>query len=179
MSNQPHDGRPSFELPQLEAGTVAQEAARLVEAFGGWARAAAAGGAADHASTTDAPAEPGSGARSRHDHDHESDHDHDHDPESDPEPEFDPEADRRTPEVCANCGAARGVGRSASCQVCPVCQGIALLRAVRPETIDRLADLAGWVAASLRDVAEHQRDGRTQQTRTPPEPPATGSGGAD
>ena len=45
------------------------------------------------------------------------------------------------------------MGRAVSCQVCPICQGIALLRTVRPETVDRLADLAGAVAATLRDVA--------------------------
>jgi hypothetical protein len=60
---------------------------------------------------------------------------------------------------CEHCGGVTGVGRAASCQVCPVCQGIALLRTVRPETVDRLADLAGAVAATLRDVAAHVRTG--------------------
>ena len=58
---------------------------------------------------------------------------------------------------CEHCGAGTGVGRSISCQVCPICQGIALLRAVRPETVDRLADLAGALAATLRDVAASGR----------------------
>ena len=59
-------------------------------------------------------------------------------------------------------------GPAISCQVCPICQGIALLRTVRPETVDRLADLAGAVAATLRDVAAHVRTGATA------EPPAHG-----
>jgi hypothetical protein len=64
------------------------------------------------------------------------------------------------------------VGRSISCQVCPICQGIALLRAVRPETVDRLADLAGALAATLRDVAA---SGRTTDHRRRP---GSAAGGA-
>ena len=59
---------------------------------------------------------------------------------------------------CASCGAENGVGQAVVCQLCPVCQGIGLLRSVRPETVDRLADLAGAVAATLRDVATHHRE---------------------
>jgi hypothetical protein len=44
-----------------------------------------------------------------------------------------------------------------TCQLCPVCQGIGLLRSVRPETVDRLADLAGALAATLRDIAGQRR----------------------
>ncbi len=60
------------------------------------------------------------------------------------------------------------MGRSISCQVCPICQGIALLRAVRPETVDRLADLAGAVAATLRDVAASGRAPPTATTGAGP-----------
>jgi hypothetical protein len=38
-----------------------------------------------------------------------------------------------------------------------VCQGIGLLCSVRPETVDRLADLAGALAATLREVAGNRR----------------------
>ena len=59
------------------------------------------------------------------------------------------------------------MGRSISCQVCPICQGIALLRAVRPETVDRLADLAGALAATLRDVAASGRTTDGDHRRRP------------
>jgi hypothetical protein len=39
-----------------------------------------------------------------------------------------------------------------------VCQGLGLLRALRPETVDRLADLAGAVAMTLRDLAAQRRE---------------------
>jgi len=38
-----------------------------------------------------------------------------------------------------------------------LCQGIALLRSVRPETVDRLADFASAVAATLKDMATQSR----------------------
>ena len=49
------------------------------------------------------------------------------------------------------------MGQAVTCQLCPVCQGIGLLRSVRPETVDRLADLAGALAATLRDIAGQRR----------------------
>jgi hypothetical protein len=58
---------------------------------------------------------------------------------------------------CEHCGAENGAGRAIVCGLCPVCQGIALLRSVRPETVDRLADLAGVLAGTLRDLADHRR----------------------
>jgi hypothetical protein len=36
------------------------------------------------------------------------------------------------------------------CQVCPVCQGIAALRQVRPETVEHLLDAAASVVAALK-----------------------------
>jgi len=63
--------------------------------------------------------------------------------------------------VCSHCGAERGDaagdGVSSNCTFCPVCRGIGLLRSVRPETVDLLADLAMSVAASLREVALRSR----------------------
>ena len=49
------------------------------------------------------------------------------------------------------------MGQAVACQLCPVCQGIGLLRSVRPETVDRLAELAGALAATLRDIAGQRR----------------------
>jgi hypothetical protein len=68
---------------------------------------------------------------------------------------------------CEHCGARNGTGQAVVCQLCPVCQGLGLLRALRPETVDRLADFAGAVAATLRDLAVQQ-----------PEPPRAGARGA-
>ncbi len=38
----------------------------------------------------------------------------------------------------------------AECSVCPVCQGIAALRQVKPETVEHLLDAAASVVAALR-----------------------------
>lgn len=38
---------------------------------------------------------------------------------------------------------------------CPMCRGAAFLRALSPETLERLADLAGVVSATLADLAAH------------------------
>lgn len=45
------------------------------------------------------------------------------------------------------------VGEALTCALCPVCQVIALLRTVQPETVERLADLAAAATAALRDLA--------------------------
>lgn len=39
---------------------------------------------------------------------------------------------------------------SASCQVCPLCQAVTALRAVRPETVEHLLDAAASLVAALR-----------------------------
>jgi hypothetical protein len=126
-------------------GTVAQEAARLLDALGGWAAGTrteyAAGPASEPASEPASPeGDPGSTDTGS----------------ADPGP-----ADStRVPEDggrCGSCGAANGMGQAVTCQLCPVCQGLGLLRSVRPETVDRLADLAGALAATLRDLAGQRR----------------------
>lgn len=40
------------------------------------------------------------------------------------------------------------------CRRCPVCQGIAAVRRVRPEAVERLADVLSDVATALRDTRE-------------------------
>ena len=122
-------------------GSVAEEAARLVEAFAAWSGTHAA---ADRAREGDEepyadPAHPGGSAQAQ-------------------------DAPDGTGEgrLCPTCGAQAGVGRAASCGVCPVCQGIAWLRTVRPETLDRLADLAGALTDTLREVAREAARGRPQ-----------------
>lgn len=39
---------------------------------------------------------------------------------------------------------------SGECQVCPLCQGIAAVRHLRPETVEHLLDAAASVVAALR-----------------------------
>ena len=119
-------------------GTVAEEAARLLDALGGWASTTQAGYAAR---TTPSPASPDGGAPRQDGSD-----------ETGSAPHPDGHASR-----CESCGAENGVGQAVTCQLCPVCQGIGLLRSVRPETVDRLADLAGALAATLRDMAGQRR----------------------
>lgn len=48
----------------------------------------------------------------------------------------------------------------AECQVCPFCQGVALLRQVKPETVDHLLAAASSLVSALRT------------TVTPPAPPS-------
>jgi hypothetical protein len=63
--------------------------------------------------------------------------------------------------ACSQCGAERedrpGDGIPSNCKLCPLCRGIGLLRSVKPETVDLLADLAMSVAAGLREVAMWSR----------------------
>ena len=61
-------------------------------------------------------------------------------------------------------GGAAGTGHSSgpeaghdrhgpsTCSVCPVCSGIALLRDVRPETVEHLLDAAASVVAAVRSA---------------------------
>jgi hypothetical protein len=127
-------------------GSVAEEASRLLDALGGWAGSASAAYAGSAPRDREAPdatgAEaPGAGAPGAQTTGAES---------------VD-EPGLHGAGRCETCGAENGAGQAVTCQLCPVCQGIALLRSVRPETVDRLADLAGAVAATLRDLADQRR----------------------
>ncbi|WP_406830427.1 hypothetical protein ABEG17_15720 [Pedococcus sp. KACC 23699] len=131
-------------------GSVAQEAARLLDALGGWASTSGYGAGRGE----DRPRQAAPGGD---------------DPEgagpegADPEgagPEASVPPDETTSHAaghCDQCGAANAAGQAVVCQWCPVCQGIGVLRSVRPETVDRLADLAGALAATLREAAAHAR----------------------
>lgn len=149
-------------------GSVAQEAARLLDAIGGWvstsgyAAAPAPGDAADGAVTADDPdgVVPDGAA---------SDTGRAEGAEVPPD-----ETRTHAAGHCEHCGAASDAGRPRTCQWCPVCQGLDLLRSVRPETVDRLADLAGALATALRDVATHTRGtAGTPQGPTAPHHPGT------
>lgn len=74
-----------------------------------------------------------------------------------------------------SCQASAAVG--AVCQVCPICRLAGLVDSVRPETMERIADLLGMVAGSLQAVAA---DRRSAATPTPGrEPERTGEDGRD
>ena len=61
-------------------------------------------------------------------------------------------------EPCPTCGHVPGAAHATAgdgevCNLCPVCQLLRVVRTVRPETLDRLADLAAAVTDTLRDAA--------------------------
>jgi hypothetical protein len=68
--------------------------------------------------------------------------------------------------ACSQCGAQRD-DTPETCKLCPLCRGISLFRSVRPETVDLLADLAQSVAAGLRDVAMRSRASDPPSSATP------------
>lgn len=122
-----------------QVGTVADEAGRLLESLRRSAAEAAA--VAEGRSAAGGPdadgARPASAAGHDDDHDHHHDHDH-----TDDHPAHD--HDPTTP------GAA---GPDPVCQWCPICRGAAVVRSLSPETLTRLADLAGVAASVLADLA--------------------------
>lgn len=78
-------------------------------------------------------------------------------------------------EHTCSCGAdgaahhgAAGGDQAAECRICPVCLGIRVLRDVRPEMLTSLADLATDIATSLRVLADDRRPPR------PGAPPRSG-----
>jgi hypothetical protein len=54
----------------------------------------------------------------------------------------------------SNVGEVPVAGDAAECQVCPFCQGLALLRRTQPETFGHLADASASLIAALRTVVE-------------------------
>jgi hypothetical protein len=135
------------EQPPSTIGTVAQEAARLIEDMATMAQSSYGGRDEPRSYGGGSPQEPFL-------------------PDAPPEEEtFDASgfeaADDPSTGACSACGAEPGGApedqRGSACRLCPLCRGIDLLRSVRPETVDLLADLALSVAASLRDVASRSR----------------------
>jgi len=53
----------------------------------------------------------------------------------------------------------------AECAVCPLCQGIAAVRAVRPETVEHLLDATASVVAALRSTVATAGDGAAAPRR--------------
>ena len=139
-------------------GSVAEEAARLLDALGGWAASSGyAAGASSRGGTEDSGHRPHGDSRggTRGSTGSTSGGDG----------------------HCEHCGAEAGTGRAVVCRLCPVCQGIGLLRSVRPETVDRLADLAGALADTLRDLADHRRASSPTSAGEAPAGPAPADAG--
>lgn len=66
------------------------------------------------------------------------------------------------------------VGEATVCALCPVCQGIALVRSLQPEALDALANLAAVAAATLRDLARAAAQEAASPAASAPTPPSTG-----
>lgn len=141
------------EQTQPVNGTVAEEAAWLIEAMASMARAGAVP-RKDPSSYDGAPPRMPGSPRA---------------PSAPSAPGASDHCDDPSEGACSACGGHSG-GTPVACQLCPLCQGIAFLRSVRPETVDRLADLASAVATTLRDVA-------TQSRSSGPPTNGPGSGG--
>lgn len=56
-------------------------------------------------------------------------------------------------------GPLAAMGEGADCQVCPLCQVIALVRRTQPETYAHLVDAATSMAAALRTAVERHDHG--------------------
>ena len=55
----------------------------------------------------------------------------------------------------------------AECAVCPLCQGIAAVRSVRPETVEHLLDATASFVAALRSTVAAGPDGSSAAARRP------------
>ncbi|HZW43858.1 MAG TPA: hypothetical protein VFF32_05640 [Dermatophilaceae bacterium] len=143
--------------PQPSIGTVAEEAARLISAV---AAMAPSTGTTTHdpSQYSGCPAPDLASPPTEHSSPLEDTVRPDDAPPERASSEQAPNGDPGpgAPHVCTACGGVND-GTPVACKLCPLCQGIALLRSVRPETVDRLADLASVVATTLRDMATQSR----------------------
>lgn len=151
MADEPPSGRDPGGASG-SVGSVAEETARLLDALLGGAPRAAEG--------------PGSSETVRHPAAQPQGHDAagaSGQPTDDGRAEA-PRKDTSEParenptQVCGSCGqhvgdTPPGEPVGSACHLCPVCQLISVVRSVRPETVDRLADLAAALTQALRDVA--------------------------
>lgn len=122
-----------------QVGSVADEATRLLESLRRTAEAAAqsVGEEGEQAAGPDAGAHPAADATH-------------------------PEAADALPD--AEAGGPDTATHDPFCTWCPLCRGAAVVRSLSPETLTRLADLAGLAATVLADLAS------TRSTAGPPAP---------
>jgi hypothetical protein len=135
------DDRPRADRPP---GTVAHEAALLLDLLAGRGHDAASSGMpSGMPSGRPSGMPPGTGAGDGPQDGHGPGHDGVHE---------------------CTCG-----GREpAACRVCPVCQLISFVQQVNPETIERVADLVGFAATALHDLATAQRERAAPPSPTAP-----------
>jgi hypothetical protein len=69
-------------------------------------------------------------------------------------------------------GPAGAAEHDPVCQWCPICRGAAVVRSLSPETLTRLADLAGVAASVLADLAATRTGGGRETPDAPRRPPA-------
>lgn len=120
-------------------GSVAEEAALLVDLLSARGWGAGSGSTGSTGSTRADGATPSDGSRPR---------------DSSP-------ADDREPRAGADAHECTCGGRTpAACSVCPVCQLIAFVQRIEPDAIERFADVVGLAATALRDLATAQRERR-------------------
>jgi len=145
-------------------GTVAQEAARLIEDMATMARSSYSRG-------SDAGAQAGGPAEGpvSPDQPHATDRAQDGEARGSEARVSEPGVSEAggsgaagpSEDACSMCGSERDNtprdSTPSTCRICPLCRGVALLGSVRPETVDMLADLAMSVASTLRDAAKRSR----------------------
>ena len=90
-------------------------------------------------------------------------HDHATGPASPAGDQAGPDATRRADGPAGECTC--GGTTPAACRVCPVCQLIAFVQQVNPDTIEKVADFVGFAATALRDLATAQRERRAEPAR--------------
>jgi hypothetical protein len=61
--------------------------------------------------------------------------------------------------------ASAGAGHSPECAICPVCQGIRLLRGARPEVVEHLSDAATSFLAALAALLPAEEAGPARRER--------------
>lgn len=95
-----------------------------------------------------------------------------------PAPTTDEAGPVRDPETDGPDHVHVAMGDAETCTWCPVCRSVGVLRSVSPETLGRLADLAGAAATVFADLAtRHTEEGaggrREPADRTPRTEPIT------
>lgn len=62
-----------------------------------------------------------------------------------------------TEHVCPECGHDPHARTDSVCRVCPVCRVLTVVKAISPETLDKIADIVDLASDALRGLATRQR----------------------
>lgn len=133
-------GRSTAEQNSCDAAdALGVEAARLAEAFSVWAGGAdrpvgtAGATAAEDAGDKGAPDDENAGSSAGRNG-----------------------AENTAGTSAAGCECGRSSGLDAVCRVCPICRAAAYVQTVRPEVLERVADVLAMIAGSLQAIAADQ-----------------------